>query len=137
MDRLDVTPLPYHPLLFYPSSRQVSLTSAECPPPVSPFIGRPGKYPFIVASILVLRVAHNTLNCKITYLIGQITPSLAKVKVDVINSTSAEVVTTVETLPNGTYVAGPLYDDVAYRAVWFLLPPSLPLLSLAWSKSHL
>jgi hypothetical protein len=78
-------------LLFYPRSLEVVLTSAGCPPPVQPFFGRVG-----------------------LYLKGRVTPSVADAKIVVEAASSGSASMTVAIEPDGSYVAGPLYDDEEY-----------------------
>jgi hypothetical protein len=78
-------------LLFYPSHVDASVTSDSCPPPVTPFVARPG-----------------------LFLKGKVTPAVGNTLIQVLNEAN-EVLIETDTKEDGTYAAGPLYDDKKYQ----------------------
>lgn len=77
-------------ILFYPRMGTIALDDEECPPPASPFHGRVG-----------------------LYLKGTVHPSGSMAKLVVESKTSGSILTVVSN-NDGSYAAGPLYDDEDY-----------------------
>lgn len=78
-------------LLFYPRYVDASVTENACPPPITPFLARPG-----------------------LFLKGKVTPAVANIRIRVLNEAKEVLIETL-TAADGTYSAGPLYDDQKYE----------------------
>ncbi|KAJ7534510.1 hypothetical protein O6H91_13G097300 [Diphasiastrum complanatum] len=87
-------------ILFYPREQQVHVVDDGCQPNIGEFYGRPG-----------------------IYINGYVTPALQGVNIDVISESDSaagrlrrgEVAFKTVTLEDGSYTAGPLFDDTTYR----------------------
>ncbi|XP_054800411.1 uncharacterized protein LOC129304687 [Prosopis cineraria] len=87
-------------ILFYPREHHVSVIDGSCQAPVPRFLGRLG-----------------------LYIEGSVSPPLSGVHIRILAAgdshvtglKSGESVLQTTTLSDGTYVAGPLYDDVTYN----------------------
>ena len=91
-DSLVITPSS-NTLLFYPRSTKVNVhTQEKCVDKLPNFDGRTGKY-----------------------FEGKIEPPMSGVKVVVYSKDTREVISTVVSTEAGSYVAGPLYDDIQYE----------------------
>ncbi|XP_031274126.1 nodal modulator 1 [Pistacia vera] len=86
-------------LLFYPRQHHVSVTNDGCQAPIPPFTGRPG-----------------------LYLEGSVSPPLSDVHVRIVAAQDSQIaplkkgdlVLETSTGEDGSFVGGPLYDDITY-----------------------
>lgn len=95
----DLTSPPAKQFLFYPREHHVRVELDACQPEIPTFIGRPGMY-----------------------IEGNVTPALEGVDITILVDSDSidgslkrgDVVMTLVTEKDGSYVAGPLYDDTRY-----------------------
>ena len=87
-------------LLFYPRSRDVTIATADCPPPLESFTGRTG-----------------------LYLTGAVTPGVAGVNILVTSTAQSGAVNTitVQTQADGSYSAGMQVSLCLSSVFWFPL----------------